>query len=75
MNALTIFDIQNLTEPTLTVAQVSEVLGMDPATIRWQAREEPAALGFPVIVAKSRTYIPRLPFIQYMTRLEVKHDP
>ena len=67
---MTINDIAAMTRPTITPAQACAVLGIDPNTLRWQARENPALLGFPVIVVKSRTYIPRLPFIQYMTSLE-----
>lgn len=48
------------------LAEAGAVLGIDPNTIRWQARDNPHALGFPVIVVKSRTYIPRLPFINFI---------
>jgi len=67
---MTIQDLQALDTPTITVKQASAVLGMEPLTLRWQARDNPEKLGFPVIVAKSRTYIPRLPFIQYLTGTE-----
>lgn len=64
---MTIKDLTDLDTPTITPAQAGAVLGIDPNTIRWQARDNPALLGFPVIVVKSRTYIPRIPFIQYVT--------
>lgn len=64
---MTISDLAQLTAPTITPAQAGAVLGIDPNTIRWQARDNPALLGFPVIVVKSRTYIPRLPFIRFVT--------
>lgn len=67
---MTIDDLRGLSCVNLTPAQAGAVLGIDPNTLRWQARSEPAALGFPVIVVKSRTYIPRLPLIQFLTGKE-----
>lgn len=64
---MTIEDIEKISTITLTPAQVGAVLGVDPNTIRYQARDDPSLLGFPVIVVKSRTYIPRIPFIRYLT--------
>ena len=66
---MTIADIEKISDITLTPAQVGAVLGINPNTIRWQAHDNPAALGFPVIVVKSRTYIPRIPFIRWMAGL------
>ncbi len=63
---MTLNDLESLTRPTLTPAQAASVLGCNPDTIRWMARVDAAKLGFPVIVAKSRTYIPRLPFIAFL---------
>ena len=63
---MTLSDLENMTVVKLTPAQVGEVLGINPNTIRWQAHDNPAALGFPVIVVKSRTYIPREAFIRWM---------
>lgn len=63
---MTLDDLAKLDAVTLTPAQVGAVLGIDPNTIRWQARDNPALLGFPVIVARSRTYIPREPFLRWM---------
>lgn len=67
---MTLADIRALDCLTLTPAQVGAVLGINPNNIRWQARDNPEALGFPVIVARSRTYIPRIPFLQFMTKLD-----
>lgn len=64
---MTIQDLKGMTCLNLTPAQPGAILGIDPNTIRWQARDNPAALGFPVIVVKSRTYIPRIPFIRFVT--------
>ena len=66
---MTLDDLTRMTEVKLTPAQVGAVLGINPNTIRWQAHNNPAALGFPVIVVKSRTYIPRIPFIRWMKGL------
>lgn len=63
---MTLNDLTTLDTPTITPAQAGAILGIDPNTIRWQARDNPHALGFPVIVVKSRTYIPRLPFINFI---------
>ena len=63
---MTLTDLEQLSTPTITPAQAGAVLGIDPNTIRWQARDNPALLGFPVIVVKSRTYIPRLPFLRFL---------
>jgi len=63
---MTIQDLKGMTCLNLTPAQAGAVLGIDPNTLRWQARDDPRKLGFPVIVARSRTLIPRLPFIQYL---------
>lgn len=71
---MTIQDLKGMTCLNLTPAQAGAVLGIDPNTLRWQAREEPSALGFPVIVMKSRVKIPRLPFIRFMTGEEAAND-
>jgi hypothetical protein len=64
---LTLDDIRAMDCPTLTPNQAGGVLGIDPNNIRWQAHENPEALGFPVIVCKRRTHIPRIPFIEFLT--------
>ena len=66
---MTLEELRQLDCINLTPAQAAAVIGTDPNTLRWQARDNPLLLGFPVIVVKSRCYIPRLPFIQYMTSL------
>ncbi len=64
---MTIQDLKGMTCLNLTPAQAGAVLGIDPNTLRWQARDDPKKLGFPVIVVKSRTHIPRIPFIRFVT--------
>jgi hypothetical protein len=64
---MTLDEIRNSTKEVLTPAEVAEVLGCDPQDIRVSARTAPEKLGFPVIIIKSRTKIPRLPFLRYMS--------
>lgn len=49
-----------------TAAEVCGVLGADPNTIRFTARQRPELLGFPVIIAGNRVKIPRIPFLRFM---------
>ena len=63
---MTLDEIRNSTKEVLTPADVAEVLQADPQDIRVQARTAPERLGFPVIIIKSRTKIPRVPFLRYM---------
>lgn len=63
---MTIEEIKAYGRPMLTPAQAAPAIGMNPNTLRWQAKQYPEKLGFHIINAKSRTYIPRLPFIEYV---------
>ena len=63
---MTLDEIRNSTKEVLTPADIADVLNADPQDIRVQARTAPEKLGFPVII-KSRTKIPRLPFLRYMS--------
>jgi hypothetical protein len=60
-------ELRNYPRDWLTCEQVAPVLGTKRANLHDQAVTDPAALGFPVIVVKSRVKIPRLPFIRFMT--------
>ena len=60
-----ITEIESSTKNCLTVTEVAEYLGADPQTIRVQAHKCPEKLGFPVIILKSRIYIPREAFINF----------
>ena len=64
---MTLDEIRNSTKEVLTPADIAGVLNADPQDIRVQARTAPEKLGFPVIIIKSRTKIPRLPFLRYMS--------
>lgn len=63
---MTLDEIRKSKKDVLTPADIAEVLGADPQDIRVAARMAPEKLGFPVIVIKSRTKIPRVPFLRYM---------
>lgn len=63
---MTLDEIKACDKSVLTPAEVAEVLGCDAQDVRIQARLAPEKLGFPVIIIKSRTKIPRIPFLRYM---------
>lgn len=63
---MTLDEIKASDKLMLTPAEVAEVLGCDAQDVRIQARLAPEKLGFPVIIIKSRTKIPRIPFLRYM---------
>ena len=69
---MTLDDLRKMDATNLTPAQAAAVLGVNPHSIRIQAQNDPGKLGFPVIVVQSRTLIPRLPFIQFLTQLPKK---
>jgi hypothetical protein len=63
---MTIPEIKSLNREMLTAVEVASIVGADPHLIRHQAHENPEALGFPVIVMKSRVKIPRIPFLRFI---------
>lgn len=63
---MTLDDIKAMKKECLSPAIVAQVMGCDPHYIRLQARQNPAALGFPVNVQGTRTRIPRRAFIRWM---------
>ena len=63
---MTFDEIKACDKPTLTPAEIADVLNCDAQDIRIQARMAPEKLGFPVIVVKTRTKIPRVPFLRFM---------
>lgn len=54
------------TDEYITPEQAAEAAGWAPQQLRAQAHNDPAKLGFPVVVIGSRTYIPRVPFLKHM---------
>lgn len=63
---MTLDDIKRMDREFLPPSVVAHVVGCDPQSIRIQARENPAALGFPVSVQGTRTRIPRRAFVRWM---------
>lgn len=63
---MTLDEIRNSTKEVLTPADIADVLNCDPQDLRIQARMAPERLGFPVIIIKSRTKIPRVPFLRFL---------
>ena len=49
----------------LTPADIAPILGVDPQSIRLQAKDDPKKLGFPVVVIGSRTMIPKKLFFEF----------
>ena len=66
MTTLTLADIKQMTKDIITPAEAAQVIGCDPQWIRQIAQDDPERLGFPAIIIRSRTRIPRLAFIKYM---------
>lgn len=70
---MTLEDMIRSEKPFVTPQDVADVLKCSAQIIRIQARDNPEALGFPVIRVGSRTKIPRKAFIQFMGERNV--DP
>lgn len=67
---MTLEDMIRSEKPFVTPKDVADVLHCSAQIIRIQARDNPEALGFPVIRIGSRTKIPRKAFIQFMGEKE-----
>lgn len=63
---MTLADIENSVEETMNVEEVAAFLGLDAQCMRSQAQEDPAKLGFPVIVVGRRVVIPRRGFAYFV---------
>ena len=63
---MTLEDMIRSEKPFVTPQDVADVLQCSAQIIRIQARDNPEALGFPVIRIGNRTKIPRKAFIQFM---------
>lgn len=59
--------IRAMIDTVITPDLAAKALGCDPASIRLQAKENPAMLGFPVCRTGSTTMIPRKPFLLWLT--------
>ena len=66
---MTLDEIKASDKVLLTAADVAEVLGVDAQGIRVQAHENPAALGFPIMITGRNgrsVRIPKLAFIRWV---------
>lgn len=70
--AMTLEDVVNMDKAYLTPAEAAEILECDPHAIRIAAKKAPEQLRFPTILIGNRVKIPRLPFVEFMTRLNGK---
>lgn len=61
----TLQEIENCGKAMLTPSDVAPYLGCEAYSITLQARKNPLALGFPVIVTGTRTRIPREGFVNF----------
>lgn len=59
-------ELKRSEETILVPEDVAEVLKCNPQAIREQARANPLALGFPVIMVGGRAKIPRIPFLRFL---------
>lgn len=62
----TLEEVKQSKKEFLVPSDVAPILGCDRYNITLMARHYPEKLGFPVIVIKNRTKIPRLAFIAFM---------
>lgn len=62
---MTLTEIEAYPKGFLTPAIVGAYLGADPALIRYMAKTDPDALGFPVVRIKNRTKIPKDGFVYF----------
>ena len=67
---MTLNDIAKMDKAYLTSAEVAEILECDPHAIRIAAKKAPEQLRFPTILIGNRVKIPRLPFLEFMTKLK-----
>ena len=66
---MTLEEIQSSQKLYLTPADIAPILHCDPQCIREQAKQDPAKLGFPIIILGHRTRIPRIPFLKFLGHL------
>lgn len=69
---LSIEDIENMPDMTLSTKQAAEIIGCSEKMLRSQLVENPNFFGFPVIIISGKSgykkiRIPKLPFINYLT--------
>lgn len=62
---MTLKDIEALPRETISACEAAAVIGCNPQLLRIQARQDPQALGFPVICLPKRVKIPKAGFIAW----------
>lgn len=50
----------------MTVKEAAEILGVNPQSLRCQARKDKESLGFPVTIVGCHVIIPKIPFFKYV---------
>lgn len=63
---MTLSEIRSSDKLFLTPADIADVLGSNPQTVRVAARDNPEMLGFPVTRVGKMTRIPRIPFLRFI---------
>ncbi|EOS55307.1 hypothetical protein C814_03153 [Anaerotruncus sp. G3(2012)] len=63
---MTLEEVEAIPRETLLATEVAQCIGCDPNFIRFEARQNPARLGFPVICVGSRVKIPKQAFLRFM---------
>lgn len=51
---------------TISVVEAAQYLGVNPQSLRAQARDDKEALGFPVTIIGCHVVIPRKPFFDHL---------
>lgn len=74
MRTLTLQEIEAIPKTMLVPTDVAGYLGCEPYSINCQARLDPSALGFPVIVMGSRVRIPKDGFIRFCRGLRPEEE-
>ena len=63
---MTLADIKATPRTYLTMNDIGTLVGIRPDTLIWQARQDPARLGFPVCVAGDTVRIPKGAFLDWL---------
>lgn len=63
---MTLDDVRRSEKLFLTPTDIAPILGVHPYSINLQAQDDPAKLGFPVVVIRRRVKIPRLRFLEWI---------
>lgn len=67
----TLAEVERATAAMLMPAEIAPIFPADPQSIRLQARQDPAALGFPVVCIGKRVFIPREGFIRFCRAMHI----